>query len=273
MQTPPDALVDGRPASAIPVRDRGWLYGDGVFRTLRVAGGSPLWWTDQIEKLESDAQALSIPIPPRSAWERDIAELLGRTAPDCVLRLVLTRGEGQRGYAAPSRPLPVRVVTVAPLPEALDQTAVSGAQVRICTLRLAEQPALAGIKHLNRLENVLARMEWDQPGIHEGLMLDTAGRVICGVSSNLFVFRGGELLTPDLGRCGVAGVARARLMRSAADLKIPVRVADIGLDDVFSAEEVMLTNSLIKLWRVVRFGDRSWPRTVVSDRLRALLDD
>jgi 4-amino-4-deoxychorismate lyase len=267
------ALVNGHPASAITIHDRGFLYGDGVFRTLRVSECEPLWWTDQIEKLEADAARLAIPVPTRSAWERDIADALARSPSECVLRLVLTRGEGQRGYRVPARPSPTRVVTVGPLPEALDQVTRHGARLRVCALRLAQQPSLAGVKHLNRIENVLARMEWNDPQTHEGLLLDASDRVISGVSSNLFIVRRGEVITPGLSRCGVAGVARDRLMRCAQDLKIPVRVADIDLADVTSAEEVMLTNSLIKVWRVERLGGRSWSRAVLSDQLRERLDD
>lgn len=265
-------LVNGRADANVPALDRGLMYGDGVFRTLRVQAGAPLWWEEQLARLAQDATRLGIPHPAQTAWEADVCTLTRQGPADCVLKLVLTRGPAGRGYLPPQRPQPTRLAMTAPLPPDLERVAQSGATVRVCALRLAEQPRLAGVKHLNRLENVLARGEWDDPGIHEGLLMDTAGRVVCGVSSNVFVLRGGELSTPRLDRCGVSGVTRARLMRGAARLKLAVREADITLDELLAADEVMLTNSLIKLWRVARLGTRTWDAPVLSLELRALLD-
>lgn len=273
MNLPPRVLINGQRQTGLNAWDRGCMYGDGVFRTLRVQDGAPLWWDDQLRKLCSDAERLAIPCPPKARWEADVGDLLDGSSGDCALKLVLTRGPGQRGYAPPAAVEATRLVMTTPLPTHLERVCTDGARLRVCRLRLAEQPRLAGVKHLNRLENVLARMEWDDAQVHEGLLLDAAGRVVCAVSSNVFIYRAGELLTPALHRCGVAGVARARLMRGAGRLKLPVRETDIGLDDLMDAEEVMLTNSLIKVWRVARLDDRAWGKAVVSDALRALLDD
>lgn len=273
MSPSPPVLIDGRRQTGVSAWDRGLMYGDGVFRTLRVEGGVPLWWDDHLRKLGSDAERLAIPCPPIARWEADVGELLDESPGDCALRLVLTRGPGQRGYAPPAEPTPTRLVTASPLPTHLDRVTRDGARLRLCQLRLSEQPRLAGVKHLNRLENVLARMEWDDADVHEGLLLDSGNRVICAVSGNVFVYRAGELLTPALQRCGVAGVARARLMRAVARLKLTVRETDIGLNELLDADEVMLTNSLIKLWRVARLDDRNWTGPVISDELRALLDE
>lgn len=273
MSPAPPVLINGQRQAGVSAWDRGLMYGDGVFRTLRVEGGVPLWWDDHLRKLGSDAERLAISCPPIARWEADVGALLDEAPADCVLKLVLTRGPGQRGYAPPPASEPTRLVTVTVFPSHVDPVSRQGARVRLCRLRLSEQPRLAGVKHLNRLENVLARMEWDDADVHEGLLLDGAGRVVCAVSGNVFIYRAGELLTPALHRCGVAGVARARLMRAAERLKLAVRETDIGLDELLDADEVMLTNSLIKLWRVARLDDRAWTGPVISDELRASLDD
>lgn len=265
-------LVNGRAADNWPAADRGCMYGDGVFRTVRWADGQPCWWPAQLAKLRSDAGRLGIPCPSDEVWNDDLARL-PKIDGAAVLKLVLTRGTGLRGYL-PSGPVQSnRAVMLAPFPESIEQVAASGAGLRVCGLRLSDQPRLAGIKHLNRLENVLARMEWDDPLIHEGLLLDSAGRVVSGVSGNLFILRGDLLLTPRLDRCGVAGVARERLMGLAGQRGLTVREADLYLDEVLDAQEVLLTNSLIRLWPVARLEGRLWTAWPIGLALRNLLDD
>ncbi len=265
-------LVNGQPHAGIPASDRGLMYGDGVFRTIHVHDGKPRWWAAHMAKLAADAERLAIPMPSRMVWERDLGSLLSSTPADCVLKLVLTRGPGVRGYGPAGQSLPTRLLTASPWPAHIETVAARGAHLHLCDLRLSEQPRLAGIKHLNRLENVLAAMEWADPTIDEGLLLDGAGRVICGVSSNVFIYRNDALFTPRLDRCGVAGVARELLIGIAADLKLFVHETDIHLDELLEAEEVMLTNSLIKIWRVARLGGRTWNAPRVSDELRTLLN-
>ncbi len=272
MTTPFRILVNGQPEAALCAYDRGLMYGDGVFRTLRVRDGRPVWWADHMAKLAADAERLAIPSPPAEAWARDVADVLPSLPKACVLKLVLTRGPGLRGYAPDGKLTPTRVLLASSWPQQIETVAARGARLRLCHLRLAEQPLLAGIKHLNRLENVLAAMACADAGIDEGLLLDAAGRVVGGTRSNVFIYRQGALFTPRLHRCGVAGVARARLMQAANDLKLPVHEADITLEQLLKAEEVMLTNSLIRVWPVACLGERSWDPPRVSRELRRLLD-
>ncbi|MBI5331226.1 MAG: aminodeoxychorismate lyase [Betaproteobacteria bacterium] len=259
-------LVNGLPAATVGALDRGLAYGDGVFRTLRVADGQPVWLEEHLARLAMDASRLGLPCD-EAAWRADLAALT--LPPQGVLRLTLTRGEGPRGYLPPHPVRPTRIAAC--WRDELPVAPESGIHARVCRLRLARQPALAGVKHLNRLENVLARAEWDDPAIQEGLLLDQEDRVISGVLSNVFIWRGGELLTPRLDACGVAGVTRARLLRLAPEAGFPVREADLGLDDVLAADEVMCCNSLIGLWRIARLEGRAWGAAVVSGALWNLL--
>jgi 4-amino-4-deoxychorismate lyase len=268
-------LVDGVRAECFPVDDRGLMYGDGVFRTLRVAGGRPRWWHEQLAKLAEDCAQLGLTMPDVSHWQADL-DLLAPCMSDGVMKLIVTRGSGPRGYLPPASAKPRRLMRydatasqpIPPTPTELT--------IRVCSLRLGQQPRLAGIKHLNRLENVLARAEWNATDIHEGLLLDQAERVISGVMSNLFIWRDqgkqSRLLTPRLDQCGVAGVARARLMRLARAQGLQVEEAVLSLQDVFDADEVMLTNSVSGLRRVARLESKTWPVPLISPRLAALLD-
>lgn len=264
-------LVNGIEGAALDPLDRGLQYGDGVFRTLRVENGKPRWWEEQLAKLAADAVRLGIVNPEASLWQADLAHLAGRLSGG-VIKLLLTRGSGVRGYRPPDAATATRILIYDPMPPVSDAWPVEGLNVRICGLRLSAQPHLAGIKHLNRLENVLARAEWNTPEIHEGLMLDTTGNIVSGVMSNLFLWRDGHLLTPRLEQCGVAGVARARLLRRASAAGIAVQETKIGLDEVLEADEIMLSNSLIGLRRVARLGERSWPKPAISPQLVTLFD-
>jgi 4-amino-4-deoxychorismate lyase len=259
-------LVNGREGVWLDPLDRAAQYGDGVFRTLRLVDGQPRWLDEQLAKLATDAASLGIAAPVEAEWRADLEQLAGRLSTG-VLKLLLTRGPGERGYRPPDAGTPTRIVMHDPGPPMSDHWPEVGLHVRLCELRLSEQPRLAGIKHLNRLENVLARAEWDDPDIHEGLLRDAAGRVVSGVMSNLFLWWQGRLRTPRLDRCGVAGVTRARLMRRAAEAGIVVEEGDYGLDEVIAAEAVMLCNSVIGLRRVARLGRHHWSQSPHSERL------
>src|SRR5574340_259088 len=185
-------LVNGVPGDAIAATDRGLAYGDGVFRTFVVRGGRPLHWQRHYSRLHGDCAALGISCPDEAVLRAELAQAAER-APDCIAKITVTRGLGQRGYALPSPANPTRIVAISALPHYPPDFAGRGVKAHLCKLRLGFQPALAGIKHLNRLENVLARAEWSDAAIAEGLLLDTEGNVIEGTMSNLFIVEHGAL--------------------------------------------------------------------------------
>jgi len=261
-------LINGIPADSIPANDRGLLYGDGVFRTLKRVGGISLCWLRHYRKLAADCASLGLCCPDAAVLEAELAQL----PLDCVAKIIVTRGPGKRGYAVTPDAAPTRVVTASPLPVFPENFHVAGVKMHLCSLRLASQPRLAGIKHLNRLENVLARMEWSDPEIVEGLLLDERGYVIEGTMSNVFAYRGGVLHTPDMSYCGVAGMQRERIMEFAAELGIAVQIGPLTLDMLMEADEIMLSNSVIGVWKVREFNGRMWPDGNLTARLRRLVD-
>ena len=244
-------LRGGRGVDRVAADDRGLAYGDGLFETLLVHEGRAVWWDAHWRRLRWGAERLRIALPDERVVAAEASDLIeGMT--HGVLKCVLTRGSGGRGYAPPAEAEPMLVLSLHAPPAA---TPSQGLEVRWCDTRLALQPALAGIKHLNRLEQVMARMEWNAPSIHEGLMLDTDERVICATAGNVFARIGGRWLTPPVDRCGVAGVMREWLLAhvdGAAEAVLDRRAIE-------TAEAVLICNSVRGLQPVRRIGQREWP--------------
>jgi 4-amino-4-deoxychorismate lyase len=263
-------LINGVSGDLISIRDRGLLYGDGVFRTLKSAAGQAFHWPLHYKKLQHDCAALGIICPDFDRLSSELVDLLAGH-PDAVIKIIVTRGQGMRGYAPSPDAIPTHLWDVSPLPDYPASYAIDGVMLGLCTLRLSHQPRLAGIKHLNRLENVLAAAECTD--FNEGLLLDRDGLVIEGVRSNLFLISRGCLITPDLSRCGVAGVERDRVMNAARQIGMQVEVRDVRFEEVLAADEVFLTNSVFGLWPVARLADQVWTNFSGALSLRVALDN
>jgi len=254
-------LVNGV-AGSIAADDRGLLYGDGLFETVLFVGGRAPLWPRHVTRLAVGCARLLLPAPDDDLLAREAAHASAGHA-RAVVRMTLTRGAGPRGYAIPETVQPARIVAASPAPIVPADWYHSGLRVRACALRLSEQPRLAGIKHLNRLEQVLARAEWNDANIAEGILCDGAGRVIGATAANLFAMVGGRLVTPALERCGIAGVARAEVLTQRPDCE----VRDLTMTELIHADEVFLTNSVRGILPVTALDDHRWP---VGDVARAL---
>ncbi|NUO77704.1 MAG: aminodeoxychorismate lyase [Lysobacter sp.] len=241
-----------RAVEALPPLDRGYAYGDGLFETLRAHRGGLPWWDAHWRRLSRGAARLQLPLPP-PAYVRAEAERLLAGA-DAVLKLIVSRGEGGRGYAPPADAVPTWQLSVHALPAAPPR---EGLSLRWCQTRLATPSALAGLKHCNRLEQVLARAEWADADIHEGLMRDGEGAVVCATAANVFVLREGRWWTPAVDRCGVAGVCREHLLALLGDEG--AETATLSQDALESADAVFLCNAVRGILPVARLGARVWP--------------
>lgn len=264
-------LINGIETLDIDAQDRGFQYGDGLFETLRIRAGRPCLWSLHLARLAHGCGRLGLPMPDEILL-RGEADRLCRGEADGVLKIVLTRGSGGRGYRPPENPTPTRLLARFPVPDHPPENRTQGVAVRICDTRLGLNPALAGLKHLNRLEQVLARAEWCDIDIAEGLMQDIEGNIIEGTMSNLFVVQAGILRTPELSCCGVAGVMRARVMAEAGALGIPVDESRLGLHDLTAADELFLTNSVIGIWPVRRLAGRDYAPGPLTTHLAAAVD-
>ncbi len=264
------AMVNGELAATISLADRGLQYGDGLFETIRVVAGQRQFWDLHIDRLRRGCDALGIPMPAPDLLDAESRQLLASAdCRDAVLKMIITRGSAGRGYAAASESTPTRIYSVHPLPDYPDHCYSSGVAARFCTTRLAPQPRLAGIKHLNRLEQVLARQEW-RDEVAEGIMLDDRGDVIEGVMSNIFALVDGVLRTPRLDRCGVAGVMRERILGLDGRLGCPVEIRQMTKEELLAAEAVFVTNSVIGVWQLGCLEDRHWQPHPLAVRLRDL---
>jgi len=238
-----NVLVNGRSAATIDVMDRGLQYGDGLFETIACPGGRPRLLAHHLDRLAHGCGRLGIAPPASDSLLQEIAAVA--LASDCVVKVIVTRGPSGRGYRPPSDAVPSRIVAAFPWTPQAGNSWLDGIRLRTCRTRLAGQPALAGLKHLGRLEQVMARAEWDDETVAEGLMRDEAGQLIGGTQSNLFLRVGEELRTPKVNRCGVAGVMRRAMLEWAERQDIPARETRMQPEEIFAADEVFLTNALI----------------------------
>ena len=262
-------LIDGQQSESVAASDRGLHYGDGLFETVAVRQGRLEFWSQHLNRLEAGCRRLGIEPPDREILLSEAGRLFTRQETG-ILKIIVTRGSGGRGYLPPASQRPRRIVSAHPWPDYPETLWMEGIQMRLCQTRLATQPLLAGLKHLNRLEQVLARDEWRTADIHEGVMCDSDGNVIEGVMSNLFLVRDGTLLTPDLSNCGVAGIIRQVVLEIAQALDIVTNIGTITGADLNRADELFVTNSVIGLWPVKaleahRFDGGRISRTIAAE--------
>ena len=236
--------INGQPQNTIAVTDRGLQYGDGIFETIRLQNACLPLLQWHLERLAASAKRLSIPLDlPQinNELQQFVASL---PVKDAVIKIILTRGVGERGYLPPLNPSPARIF-IASNPRDWSALAEQGLVLRLCRQRIMELPELAGIKILGRLDLVLARNEWRNSEIHEGLLLDSRDNLVEGTMSNVFLVLSDRLLTPLLDNAGVNGVARRIVCEKLAnEIGVPVEQRHICADDLYRAEEVFICNSV-----------------------------
>ena len=267
-------LINGQSVDTILAVDRGLLYGDGVFETILVEDHQPIFLNQHIRRLIASCQRLKIEIGEQSVIETEVLEFLAHQPASGVLKIILTRGVGGRGYAVQSGTVPTEILQFHALPDGLADKSKNGVEVQLCDHPLSQNKRLAGMKHLNRLDQVMASLEL-RAGIDEGLMLDEAGNVIEGIKSNLFVVRDNELLTSPLDHCGVKGIVRDYLIGQFCKSNFQVGVRFLNLTDITKASEVFLCNSVIGVWPVIKLIDNAnvweWSVGTVTRQAQALL--
>lgn len=265
--------VDGsvQPPAAVSPDERAFQYGDGLFETVAIRDAAPRLLPLHLERLATGCQRLGLDAPGESSLVLAVRTLIDReNCGEGVLKIIVSAGPAQRGYRRTGSRSSVWLglfERAAPRRPAGD----NGVCVRICDTRLAIQPQLAGIKSLNRLEQVLARAEWDDDSVFEGLMLDTEGRLVCGTMSNVFIVRDNAVVTPAITRCGVSGVMRRHLLAELHRAGIETRVVDLDLDEALDADAMFLTNSQFGLLAVERCEERHFAGHPLTARATELL--
>lgn len=262
-------LVNGQVQNNLSLADRALHYGDGVFETIRVREGKSAFWHQHLARLTHSCNRLKIPLAS-DQLEREVALVLGSSPSDGVLKIIVSRGCGGRGYTPPEPPSPTRIVQFHPLPADYDSKAIHGIRAIVCNHPISSNSALAGIKHLNRLDQVMASMEL-RSGVDEGLMCDESGHLIEGIKSNVFVVMQSQVLTPDLTLSGVAGIMRAVIIEILSQMNRQVEVRTIDLSELRSASEVFVCNSVMGIWPVteIEWGGKEL-RFSTTDTARAI---
>ncbi len=254
----PDGCVD--PA------DRGLAYGDGLFETMAVRDAAIERLDLHLERLRWGAKRLQLPLPERTALAHELNAACA-TVRRGALKLILTRGNGPRGYAPPRHPEPMILLSAShrdsPFPRAIT--------VVMLEQRLSENESLAGIKHLCRLEQVLGQLELGDSNADEGLMMSTSGNVIGGTSRNLFALIGRRVVTPALHSAGIRGVMRQAVMEQCSALGLEVEESALRPTALEQAGELFMTNALVGIQSISRLDGRSYESTVVAERLRNAL--
>ena len=260
-----ECLVNGEISSLVNTTNRGLNYGDGLFETLSVHAGQPRWWQAHMDRLGAGCERLGLVMPPQAVLLREV-QTVSAGLPDAVVKIVLTRGGQGRGYAPPAEQTCDRIVSAHQYPDDIIERAGSGSNARICNLRLAIQPELGGLKHLNRLEQVLASAEPFEADVNEGILLDREENVISAISSNIFLVLEDRLLTPRLDRCGVRGVVRGQILRV---FKARCEQRRIQADMLREADEVFICNAVRGIVPLRSIDDRQFPVGAVTREIQA----
>ncbi len=250
---------NGTSVDSIAIDDRAVQYGDGVFETVAIREGRPRLWDLHMRRLRHACTQLDLAMPPEGILAHDLERALARASMNthhCTAKILISAGSGVRGYRR--RPDTESIVLIGVFEAApLDRCAYhEGVRTIRCKTRISAQPKLAGIKTLNRLDQVLASAEWDAVDIFEGLMLDADENLICGTKTNVFVVHDNRIQTPSLQQSGVAGIMRQHIIDLLADNGIDCAKTDVSPADLRSADEVFLSNSQIGVVPVRRCDDQ-----------------
>lgn len=275
------SCVNGQRDAFLSTFDRGLAYGDGLFETMRLERGQLPFWSFHRQRLLGDCRRLQLALDPQlldDQLQSALALARQRGATRAVVKLIVTRGEAGRGYQATLSVQPSIVVSVFPFPSYPRYVFEEGVAVYLCEHRLPDNPGLAGIKHLNKLDHVLAAMEWRNSGCQEALLFDQRDQLVEASSRNVFVVKNRRLLTPSLHRAGVAGVLRKRIMEEYAT-QLDWRVAEVSLtlESLLQADEVFLANSVLGVWPVKSLNsktgqERVFPTANVARQLHDLFE-
>lgn len=259
--------INGEPLNALSVHNRGLNYGDGFFETMRVHKGTIPLWALHFQRIKDSIARLFLSCD-LAQLDDELKQFLKTVAPESIIKIILTRGEGGRGYYPDPHLQATRILSEYALQLSPQEYMLQGINVGLCQLKLAQQPLLAGLKHLNRLEQVFLRKELEAMNCPEAFVCDNAGLVIEGVFHNVFFVKNEKVYTPALTSSGIAGVGRQFMLDICAAQNIPVFIGDFKLADFLSAEEVFMVNSVQGIWPVLSYNSQHWQKGKMTQQLQ-----
>ncbi len=278
---PVNSLINGVASDYLTINDRSIHYGDGLFETILCSNNKLYYWSQHFQRLQDSAQQLKIACPQEQVLLDDITMLLEENKPESgsasevawAIKIIVSRGAGERGYKFSKNITSSRLVLLSSLEaehsSLLSQQLLSG-ELFICKQQVSINENLAGLKHLNRLENVMARNEWNDKARNsfiDGLMLNANQHVIEGTMSNLFAIKDKQLFTPELNLSGVNGIMREMIIDLASKNNIKTSLINLTLDDLTAMDELFISNSLIAMKAVTKLGDSLYKDQAVANMI------
>ncbi|GDX06743.1 aminodeoxychorismate lyase [Buttiauxella sp. A111] len=239
-------LINGELTDNLPANDRAVQFGDGCFTTARVSAGNVRFLEQHIGRLQQGCEKLLIPFVDWSLLETEMQQLAAAEQ-QAVLKVMITRGSGGRGYSAANCLQPTRLLTLSAYPDFYTQWREQGISLALSPIQLGINPHLAGIKHLNRLEQVLIRTHLEQTPAQEALVLDSDGWLTECCAANLFWRKGSQVFTPYVDKSGVNGTMRQHIIACLADSSWQVTEVRERLDSLGAADEVLICNALMPI--------------------------
>jgi 4-amino-4-deoxychorismate lyase len=264
-------LVDGKPATSIPADDRGLAYGDGLFETIEISSGQPVLWKRHMQRLLRGCQELGIHYDDDAQLLHECLAL-AEGHERGIIKIMLTRGSGGRGYRPDASCKVRRIVMYHAWPEMAVTNPTEGIRLFRCKTPVTVNKRLAGLKTLCRLEQVMAQLEWNAEEFSEGLMLDQNEHVIEGTRSNVFVVKESQLLTPALKSAGIKGIMRDVIIEMANNEGMAVQELDLGHDEFRCADEIFVCNSIIGVWPVIAYLDNIYQRGPVTKTIMNMIE-
>lgn len=267
-------LINGQSETQLPVSDRGLQYGDGLFETIAYRNHHFECLTAHLERLKLGCECLAIPFTDFALLHSEMNAVAASIKGDAVVKVIITRGSGGRGYKADSQAQPTRIISVHPIPD-YPEMRQNGITVTRCQHPVSLNSALAGIKHLNRLDQVIARNEWDDINIAEGLMFTEQGELIEGTMSNVFLIKDKQLITPSLTQAGIRGVIRTLVINICNEIDVDVLETTVTETELLSAEGAFVCNSLIGIWPITHYlpTGKTWDKhSLISQLQTAVLE-
>lgn len=249
------------------VQPRSCLYGDGLFETMVFRAGHLCWWSHHWLRLQTGLKRLGYPVLDEQRVWQSLTPVLTTLTQDSLIRLTVTR-MGQRGYRAETDAEMLIEVQASPLPAQVWHG--QGIKARWCKTTWAQQPLLAGIKHMNRLEQVLARSEWSDSTIAEGLVCDTQGQVISGSMSAILLRFGKTVLAADITQTGIDSVARRVVMEALPQLGYEPMVQALSKKDVMMSDEVLVMNVVQGVGSIAELDGVTFSEVSLTETLNPL---
>ena len=258
--------VDNQKVQKVSPFDRGLAYGDGLFATMRVENRSILFLDTHLQRLIDGAYRLGFDWQLTQTLRDELNVLADKQVTGCI-KLLLTRGEGGRGYQSPAKPSPMLIVSLHALPQTYQKWRKSGAKLASSDVPLASQPLLAGIKHLNRLEQVLIKSSGLLLGFDDWLVSNSQGNVIESSVGNLFFISGTDVYTPKITESGVSGVMRQQVIEALLTKGFNVFCTDISQASIQQYKHVVMTNSLYGIIDITAIDNHSFDRFELTQPL------